>query len=188
MKKKTNHPISGEKKSKQTKKEESTPESGASKSNTESQNNRDENYPGYPPYPASEDIFNNREEKLPLDDEGIILRKKNLASQNTKNKALNSEPIEKSLETDDDEDKPVTDADVTPEEIALLGSDNLNADGGDDEQLRKRVTPVDMSGDDLDVPGAELDDADEAIGEEDEENNPYSIGGDRHEDLEEDPA
>lgn len=39
---------------------------------------------------------------------------------------------------------------------------------------------------DLDVPGAELDDADEAIGHEDEENNYYSLGGDNHEDLEED--
>ncbi len=38
----------------------------------------------------------------------------------------------------------------------------------------------------LDVPGAELDDADEEIGEEDEENNYYSIGGDDHNDLEED--
>ena len=39
---------------------------------------------------------------------------------------------------------------------------------------------------DLDVPGAELDDANEAIGNEDEENNYYSVGGDRHNDLEED--
>lgn len=38
---------------------------------------------------------------------------------------------------------------------------------------------------DLDVPGAELDDKDEEIGEEDEENNYYSIGGDNHNDLEE---
>jgi hypothetical protein len=37
----------------------------------------------------------------------------------------------------------------------------------------------------MDVPGSELDDADEAIGEEDEENNSYSIGGDRHSDLDE---
>jgi hypothetical protein len=41
---------------------------------------------------------------------------------------------------------------------------------------------------DLDVPGAELDDREEEIGEEDEENNFYSLGGDRHEDLEEDPS
>ncbi len=32
----------------------------------------------------------------------------------------------------------------------------------------------------LDVPGAELDDANESIGEEDEENNYYSLGGDNH--------
>ncbi|MDI9363902.1 MAG: hypothetical protein QM541_03050 [Flavobacterium sp.] len=42
-----------------------------------------------------------------------------------------------------------------------------------------------MSGDDLDIPGAELDDLDEAIGSEDEENNYYSLGGDNHNDLEE---
>ena len=33
----------------------------------------------------------------------------------------------------------------------------------------------------LDVPGTELDDVNEVIGEEDEENNYYSLGGDRHE-------
>lgn len=38
----------------------------------------------------------------------------------------------------------------------------------------------------LDVPGAELDDADEATGNEDEENNYYSLGGDEHNNLEED--
>lgn len=37
----------------------------------------------------------------------------------------------------------------------------------------------------LDIPGAELDDADELIGEEDEENNYYSLGGDDHTDLDE---
>ena len=44
----------------------------------------------------------------------------------------------------------------------------------------------DKSGDDLDVPGAELDDDQENIGSEDEENNGYSIGSDNHNDLEED--
>jgi hypothetical protein len=42
------------------------------------------------------------------------------------------------------------------------------------------------NGDDLDIPGSELDDAEENIGSEDEENNYYSIGGDNHNDLEED--
>lgn len=38
----------------------------------------------------------------------------------------------------------------------------------------------DMSGDDLDVPGSELDDQQESVGSEDEENNYYSLGGDDH--------
>jgi hypothetical protein len=37
----------------------------------------------------------------------------------------------------------------------------------------------------LDIPGADLDDTMEDIGSEDEENNYYSLGGDNHEDLEE---
>ncbi len=40
----------------------------------------------------------------------------------------------------------------------------------------------------LDVPGVDLDDEDENVGNEDEENNYYSIGGDDHNDLEEDKA
>jgi hypothetical protein len=44
----------------------------------------------------------------------------------------------------------------------------------------------DPYGDDLDIPGSELDDDDEIIGNEDEENNYYSLGGDNHNDLEED--
>lgn len=43
-----------------------------------------------------------------------------------------------------------------------------------------------VSGSDLDIPGSELDDAQEFIGSEDEENNGYSLGGDDHNDLEED--
>ena len=46
---------------------------------------------------------------------------------------------------------------------------------------------LENSGAGLDVLGAELDDADENIGEEDEENNYYSLGGEDHNDLEEDP-
>lgn len=44
----------------------------------------------------------------------------------------------------------------------------------------------DVSGADLDIPGSELDDELEFIGSEDEENNYYSLGGDDHNDLEED--
>jgi hypothetical protein len=44
----------------------------------------------------------------------------------------------------------------------------------------------DMTGSDLDIPGSELDDELEFIGSEDEENNYYSLGGDDHNDLDED--
>jgi len=43
-----------------------------------------------------------------------------------------------------------------------------------------------ISGSDLDVPGSEDDDLDEETGEEDEENNSYSLGGDNHDDTPED--
>jgi hypothetical protein len=43
----------------------------------------------------------------------------------------------------------------------------------------------DMSGGDLDIPGSELDNQQENIGTEDEENNYYSLGGDDHNDLDE---
>lgn len=88
----------------------------------------------------------------------------------------------------DDSDTVKNDSDLTPEDIEALGPKDLSMDLGDDEQLKHRVYPVNFSGDDLDVPGSELDDENESIGSEDEENNSYSIGGDDHDDLEEDPS
>jgi hypothetical protein len=52
-------------------------------------------------------------------------------------------------------------------------------------KLNEKDFEEDMAGGDLDIPGSELDDAMEAIGSEDEENNHYSIGGDNHNNLEE---
>lgn len=49
-----------------------------------------------------------------------------------------------------------------------------------DEPL-KSLNP-DRMGDQLDVPGSELDNGQEDIGSEDEENNYYSLGGDNHDD------
>jgi len=51
-------------------------------------------------------------------------------------------------------------------------------DRDDDGDLLNEKTASAMSGSDLDVPGADDDNANEKIGEEDEENNPYSLGGD----------
>jgi len=76
-------------------------------------------------------------------------------------------------------------ADVTAEDLEALGPMDLSQDMGDDEDLAHRVYPLDFSAGDLDVPGAEMDDSSERIGSEDEENNPYSIGGDAHDRLEE---
>lgn len=84
-----------------------------------------------------------------------------------------------------------TDSNVSSTEKELLQT-AANDMPGDDEDLRDAAldstdedgTPLNedsfdknISPDDLDVPGAEEDDANEKIGEEDEENNEYSIGG-----------
>ena len=81
---------------------------------------------------------------------------------------------------------------VSADERALLA--RMGRDGADDEPLRKSSlestdnegAPLnekgfgegkndEVSADDLDVPGSDLDDGDEAVGDEDEENNDYSI-------------
>ena len=64
-------------------------------------------------------------------------------------------------------------------------------DAKDDIYAHEKKIPVKGEGPgntDLDVPGAELDDAAEKTGSEDEENNYYSLGGDEHNDLEDDQA
>jgi hypothetical protein len=59
----------------------------------------------------------------------------------------------------------------------------------EDDPFNKNIAMNKNSpGEELDIPGAELDDEMENIGEEDEENNYYSLGGDDHENLEEDQA
>lgn len=104
--------------------------------------------------------------------------------EDRRNNAGMEHPVSRSV---DDNDLDIQDnadsSDVTEEDLEALGPKDLSMDMGEDEQLLKnRVWPVDMAGDDLDVPGSELDDRNEAIGSEDEENNPYSLGGDSHED------
>ena len=71
---------------------------------------------------------------------------------------------------------------INPEEIEHKKSIALG-DGSDDFNIKDFENH--MSGDDLDVPGSELDDAQESIGSEDEENNYYSLGGDDHDNLDE---
>ncbi|EIA08519.1 hypothetical protein HJ01_02241 [Flavobacterium frigoris PS1] len=74
-------------------------------------------------------------------------------------------------------------SDINPADISKK---KIPVEVNTDNQLNEKNFKDDMSGGDLDIPGSELDDAQEAIGSEDEENNHYSIGGDNHNDLEED--
>jgi hypothetical protein len=77
----------------------------------------------------------------------------------------------------------IEDKDVDPEDISKKVVSNEYDRAG----LRnEKDFTDDPFGDDLDVPGSELDDDAETIGNEDEENNYYSLGGDNHNDLEED--
>jgi len=64
-------------------------------------------------------------------------------------------------------------------------SDDLYVQSKEEKEIDPEVISKDKdedSGDNLDVPGSELDDNQEEIGSEDEENNYYSLGGDDHED------
>lgn len=73
--------------------------------------------------------------------------------------------------------------DIDPE-----APDQLKSPNEADETFQELDFSEETAGSDLDVPGAEFDDAQEATGNEDEENNYYSIGGDAHNDLEEDAS
>lgn len=73
--------------------------------------------------------------------------------------------------------------DINPADISKK---KISIDIKKRSKLNEKVFEEDMSGADLDIPGSELDDAQEEVGSEDEENNHYSIGGDNHNDLEED--
>jgi hypothetical protein len=72
---------------------------------------------------------------------------------------------------------------INPEDISKTKELNENDKAGKNNE---KDFVEDQSGSDLDVPGSELDDEQEKIGSEDEENNYYSLGGDDHNDLDED--
>jgi len=55
---------------------------------------------------------------------------------------------------------------------------SLDSTDNEGTPLNEKTSFNSVSGSDLDVPGSEEDDTNEDIGEEDEENNPYSLGGD----------
>jgi hypothetical protein len=74
-------------------------------------------------------------------------------------------------------------SDINPEDISKM-KESLKIQPI--EKRNEKDFNDDKTGEDLDIPGSELDDEQEAIGSEDEENDYYSLGGDDHNDLEED--
>lgn len=138
--------------------------------------------PGYPHYPAKDDLTQ------PNNNNGRV-----------ENKQPRREPTD-NLEEDPDTNIVMgTDADVTDEDLRMLdradqgmayGDDknlidaSLDDEDEDGDALNEEGFGEELSGADMDVPGSEADDADELLGEEDEENNYYSLGGDREDDRE----
>lgn len=76
-----------------------------------------------------------------------------------------------------DEEMPEEDNDSLSKEAELDTTDN------EGDALNEGSLGTNVSGDDLDIPGADADDAMEAIGEEDEENNDYSLGSDSNDNV-----
>jgi len=96
-----------------------------------------------------------------------------------------NENVDKYLDypaSDDIYNKSHEEQNIDPENITQLKESIKKMKDGENNE---KVFDEDISGDDLDVPGAELDDDNEAIGSEDEENNYYSLGGENHNDLDE---
>lgn len=183
--------------------------------NQNDRNDDNEQFPGYPHYPAQEDItqpsnnngkVNVNEETISLPDvrdipgQGDIVPAPLGEMADTTISSADEEDLVSggSLDNLDDEDDidivMGTEADVTAEDLKMLGALDEDMDMGEDEDLNSRIGGLDATdeegvplnegsghsisstGDDLDVPGSEDDDANESLGEEDEENNYYSLG------------
>lgn len=147
----------------------------------------DQDFPGYPHYPAREDIMDQRTDSHRVDvDVENLPNKNNLSGVGQRfektgaDKMRNAMTPQPGLGDDDLNIQPGTEADVDEDDLAALNA--TNGEIG----VPQNVDNEDLNAD-MDVPGADLDDLSEEVGEEDEENNYYSLGGDRHEAQEENP-
>jgi hypothetical protein len=110
----------------------------------------------------------------------IMKGKETRVMENVHHKAENLEGYPHYPASEDIYSQQIEEKDLDPEDIRRNKTPN-ETEGGNNEKNFKNH----LSGDDLDIPGADLDDQEEKIGNEDEENNYYSLGGDNHTDLEE---
>ena len=123
------------------------------------------------------------------------MKKENVKTDESVKTGMKIEPESDSISSgnnenllNDSEDEEDEETDISPEELELLDASGIT--GVDDEQLRTAEldnkdndgellnvssSADDKTGRDLDVPGAGEDDDMGDIGEEDEENNPYSL-------------
>lgn len=146
----------------------------------------DQDFPGYPHYPAKDDIMDERTDNHRVDtDVENLPNSRNNSGVNQRFPAGNNnnaiDATQTETETEDDlELGSGTENDVSSDDLLALNSTD------DEIGTPQNVSNEDINTD-LDVPGSELDDELDEIGEGDEENNYYSLGGDRHESQEEDP-
>lgn len=135
---------------------------------------RDKKYPGYPRKGAKEDVYSNEKELQNVDPDKPDTPKKDAALNEDKD-VKPADPVE----FIDSANVPGSQAapHKTAPDAESEGQQN-DIKPGDTEMTYSRGR---RAGEDLDVPGAELDDDQEKRGAEDEENNYYSLGGDRHE-------
>ncbi len=136
-------------------------------------------FPGYPLYAPEEDIMN-QAQRVDVD-----LNIDSLDSIDV----INSDLKIGSTEIDDSDRLIDQTSNLTKDDLEALGPKDLSLDMGEDEELLKhRVYPVDFTGKDIDLPSLDSNDKNDGVTNEDEENSIYSIGGDRHDDLEEDKS
>ena len=117
-----------------------------------------------------------------------------ISSSDEEGDSLFDEDLDEEIEEDPDSNVSRTekiDLEISATDMPTEDDINLRVaalDNTDEEgtPLNEGSFKNNLSGTDLDVPGAEDDDEDEEIGEEDEENNDYSLGGDNHDDIPED--
>src|SRR3954466_10060669 len=121
----------------------------------------DEDFPGYPHYPAKDDILNpeNYTERLDLDVENLT---RSHAITPSHIKEIEGTPeVEPDFtqvpeqEGEEIELQPASDADVTAEDLAILGPRDQDQDMDEDEELKARGW-VPVTGKDLDIPDADL--------------------------------
>lgn len=182
---------------------------------------QDKDLPGYPHYPAREDITNpdNNNGKVNFNEENIALPEVNdIPGQERITPAplgmmadttISSDDEEgirngKDIFGDDDDDVKIvmgTEADVTAEDLQLLGAREEDMDMGDDESMASMqgLDDTDFDGEklnegsgtmastgaDLDLPTAEGGNLDEALGQGDEENDYFSLGSDDNDNMNE---